>query len=95
MYWLYDPLTITDDTEAEVTAPEGLYAPISGFGLVWRGDVERGGYQDILGWGTGAEFGYTATFQCDVSASRWRFCYVTVPGGRTLVLHPNGYAYFK
>ena len=95
VYWLYDPLTITGDTEAEVTAPEGLYAPISGFGLVWRGDVERGGYQDILGWGTGAEFDYTATFQCDVSTSRWRFCYVTVPGGRTLVLHPNGYAYFK
>lgn len=91
-YWLLaDPLNVTRDTSGEVTAPEGLYAPESGFGLVWRGDVEgASGYRDALGWATAPEYGFTATYQCDRATSQWRFCYVTHPGGRVAVLHPLG-----
>jgi hypothetical protein len=88
---LADPLNILRDTSGEVTPPEGLYAPESGFGLVWRGDVEGSeGYREALGWATAPEFGYTAAYQCDRSASQWQFCYVTHPGGRVIVLHPLG-----
>lgn len=87
---VFDPLNILRDTSSEVTAPSGFHAPTSGFGYVWRGDVEI--YQDwrgLLGWGLAAEFGYTGTYQCDDSVARWQFCYVVHPEGWLVVLHPN------
>ena len=89
-YLLADPLNVTQDTSQGVIPPEGLYAPESGFGLVWRGDASGGGYQDVLGWALEREFNFTATFQCDNARSQWRFCYVTDTQGRPLVLHPLG-----
>jgi hypothetical protein len=92
-----DPLNVQRDTADQVSAPPGLYAPTSGFGLVWRGDAEV--YPDwraALGWGLEPEFGYQGTYQCDNSvATRWRFCYVTHYDGWLAVLHPNGYWYPK
>jgi hypothetical protein len=92
-----DPLNILRDTADQVSAPPGLVAPTSGFGLVWRGDAEV--YPDwraALGWGLEPEFSYQGTYQCDNSvATRWRFCYVTHYDGWLAVLHPNGYWYPK
>jgi hypothetical protein len=90
-----DPLTITRDTSSEIDPPPGLYAPQSGFGLVWRGDVEGApGYVESLGWATAPEFGYQAILQCDdarPSGGRsWQTCYLQGPAGDVIVLHPLG-----
>jgi hypothetical protein len=88
-YLQADPLEVMQDTSGEVDPPEGLYAPESGFGLVWRGDASRG-FQDELGWALEPEYNYTATFQCDNASSQWRFCYLTDARDRSIELHPLG-----
>ena len=93
--YIYDPLDIVQDTSAQVQPPEGFLAPISGFGLVWRGDITgSSGYQESLGWALAPEFGYQATFQCDdapPSGGRsWQFCHLQGPYGEIIVLHPLG-----
>ena len=90
-----DPLEITDDTSSQFEAPEGLYAPASGFGLVWRGDVAQSqGFYEQLGWGLEPESGYDAVLQCDNAAPSggrsWQTCYLKGPGGEVIVLHPLG-----
>jgi len=90
-----DPLEITRDTSADVDPPQGLYAAQSGFGLVWRGDVEGSpGYRQHLGWAVAPEFAYEAVLQCDdarPSGGRsWQTCYLQGPDGEVIVLHPLG-----
>jgi hypothetical protein len=90
-----DPLEITGDTSSQFEAPEGLYAPVSGFGLVWRGDVAQSpGFHEQLGWGLDQEFGYDAILQCDNAAPSggrsWQTCYLRGPGGEVIMLHPLG-----
>ena len=90
-----DPLEITRDTSAEVQAPPGLYAPVSGFGLIWRGDVAQSpGFRDALGWALAPEFAYEATWQCDdarPSGGRsWQTCYLQGPEDEVIALHPLG-----
>jgi hypothetical protein len=91
--YVSDPLDIVEDTSSSVQAPEGLYPPQSGFGLVWRGDV-RGvpGLRDDLGWALAPESGYEATWQCDdahPSGGRsWQTCYLEGPKGDVYVLDP-------
>lgn len=47
-------------------APPGLTEPISGFGLVWRGEVEGvSGLREQLGWAVEPEYGFTTTYQCE------------------------------
>jgi hypothetical protein len=93
--YVQDPLEITRDTSAEVHPPTGLHAPVSGFGLVWRGDVKNSaGYQESLGWALEPEFGYDTVFQCDdalPSGGRsWQTCYLKGPNDEVIVLHPLG-----
>ena len=90
-----DPLEITGDTSAQFEAPEGLHAPASGFGLVWRGDVAQSpGFHEQLGWGLAPEFGYDAILQCDNAAPSsgrsWQTCYLKGPEGEVIMLHPLG-----
>jgi hypothetical protein len=47
-------------TDPNIKAPDGLYQPQRGFGIVWR---EETGVRDALGWGTGQEAGFEATIQ--------------------------------
>ena len=94
-HYLYDPLEIIRDTSGEVSPPEGLHAPESGFGLVWRGDVRSSpGYREALGWALGPEFGYDAIFQCDDAlpsgGQSWRTCYLKGPADEVIMLHPFG-----
>jgi len=67
-------LTTCRDTSGSVHPPDGLFAPTSGFGLIWRGDADyctyanpgdfdHNHFRNILGWATAAETGYTATYQ--------------------------------
>jgi hypothetical protein len=90
-----DPLDIERDTSSEIQPPPGLYAPVSGFGLVWRGDVAQSpGFREQLGWALAPEFGYDAILQCDdarPSGGRsWQTCYLRGPEGEVFVLHPLG-----
>lgn len=82
-----DPLEITRDTAAQYTAPDGLYAPLSGFGLVWRGDVSLSpGYTTDLGWARTPETRWEAYVQC------WSLKgYVGASGGisECLFVHPS------
>jgi hypothetical protein len=95
VYYAQDPLEIIRDTSAGIEPPEGLYAPESGFGLVWRGDVSQSpGYRESLGWALEPEFGYEAVYQCApgfVSGGRWwQDCYLKGPGGEVIYFHPLG-----
>ena len=68
---------------------------MSGFGLVWRGDVAQSpGFHQQLGWALAPEFGYDAILQCDdavPSGGRsWQTCYLKGPGGEVIMLHPLG-----
>ncbi|HSR29827.1 MAG TPA: hypothetical protein VLY63_04615 [Anaerolineae bacterium] len=90
-----DPLDIIRDTSSEIEAPPSLYAPVSGFGLVWRGDITQSpGYRQQLGWALEPEFGYQAVLQCDdarPSGGRsWQTCYLKGPDGEIITLHPLG-----
>ncbi len=62
--YVHDPLDIIRDTSAEIIPPAGLYVPVSGFGLIWRGDVSQSaGYREVLGWALAPEFGYGIFFE--------------------------------
>lgn len=77
-----DPLTVVDDTSNSYTPPDGFYAPESGFGYVWRGDVaESPPLREVLGWATAPEFGYQASFQCgDFTSTQFgSTCYLSGP----------------
>ena len=93
--YLHDPLDITRDTSAGVTAPDGRYAPASGFGLVWRGDAAASpGFRDTLGWALAPEVGYDAILQCDdalPSGGRsWQTCVLQGPESEIILLDPLG-----
>jgi hypothetical protein len=93
--YVHDPLDIIRDTSAEIISPAGLYVPVSGFGLIWRGDVSQSaGYREVLGWALAPEFGYDTMYQCDDARPsggyNWNFCYLRGPGGEVSVLHPQG-----
>ncbi|NIO68455.1 MAG: hypothetical protein GTN71_05260 [Anaerolineae bacterium] len=95
VHYVHDPLEIIRDTSTEIHPPEGFYAPESGFGLVWRGDVSNSpGYRESLGWALAPEFGYEAIFQCDdalPSGGRsWQTCYLKGPDDEVIVFHPLG-----
>jgi len=95
VHFVHDPLEIIRDTSAETNPPEGFYAPESGFGLVWRGDVSNSpGYRETLGWALAPEFGYEAVLQCDdalPSGGRsWQTCYLKGPDDHIVVFHPLG-----
>jgi hypothetical protein len=91
-----DPLTIYRDTTASYSPPSGLYAPVSGFGVLWRGDYlaqEGQTLLDILGWGLAPEAGYMATEQTgtlsvktDDTTQVTVYTYLTLPDGRLLEL---------
>ncbi len=71
------------------TPPAGLVEPVSGFGLVWRNEVEGldADVRPVMGWGRTAEFGYETAFQCEVQETySWRACYLRDPNGDVIGL---------
>ena len=67
--------------------PPGLYEPVSGFGLVWRGEVEGidAKVRERLGWAKEPEFGFTLKNQCQmqVVSGAWT-CYLQAPRGEII-----------
>lgn len=62
--------------------PAGLYEPVSGFGLLWRGEIV--GVESIreeLGWALQPEFGFETTYECAMPVSNYTIsdCYLRGP----------------
>lgn len=76
-------------------APSGLYEPVSGFGMVWRGEIGgvRPDVRQQLGWAVGPEFGFDASLQCETPTypGMWH-CYLRGPRGEILDLRPDSTA---
>ncbi len=49
-----------EPADPAIVAPDGLYQPVRGFGLVWR---DQPGVREALGWGTAEEDGFEALMQ--------------------------------
>jgi hypothetical protein len=75
--------------------PPGLYEPVSGFGMVWRGEIEgvRSDVRERLGWATEPEFGFDTAYQCTtpVHPRLWS-CFLRGPRGEVLSLYPDSTA---
>jgi hypothetical protein len=72
------------------TPPDGFFEPISGFGMLWRGEVP--GTEDIrerLGWAVEQEFPTITAYQCYAEEDRLT-CFVRGPEVQVIRLSPNG-----
>ncbi len=78
------------------TSPAGLLAPVSGFGRLWRGELDMPYDDDLrahLGWAVGPEFSFESVHQCEISGHpRGWTCYLQIPDGRVLRLWPDSTA---
>lgn len=83
------------DNRVPEDPPPGYLQPVSGFGLLWRGEVENltTDVRQRLGWATEPEFGYDTAYQCTTRAHpRSWSCYLRGPNGELLYLHPDSTA---
>jgi hypothetical protein len=74
-------------------APDGYFEPVSGFGLIWRGEVERSeNIRATLGWALEPEFGFETTYQSGI-LSNWHFLdrYMRDPEGRIIYFSSQAY----
>jgi hypothetical protein len=74
-----------------VVPPAGLVAPIRGFGLVWRGEVEgmaNNWVGEKLGWGLAPEFGFETRYQPDIQPTHTAL-YLRDGDGRIIYLDPS------
>lgn len=83
------------DKRVGETPPFGLLEPVSGFGQLWRGEIE--GVQNVrqrLGWAREPEFDFNTEFQCERFSATFRLwtCYLQSPNGKLLVLGPDSTA---
>ncbi len=78
------------------TPPAGLYEPVSGFGLIWRGEAEWPDAADArqrLGWATEPEFGFDTAYQCETEFGPHLWdCFLQAPDGEVLLLRPDSTA---
>jgi hypothetical protein len=75
--------------------PDGLFEPVSGFGMVWRGEINgiRPDVRQRLGWATEPEFAFDSARQCmTLSLMRYWVCFQRGPRGEILRLHPDSTA---
>lgn len=68
-------------------APAGLFEPVSGFGLLWRGEVADVTEQrSALGWATQPEYAFEAALQCQAYANGYPSptCFLRGPAGEVI-----------
>lgn len=80
------PLDLTPgaspDNRVEETPPNGLFEPISGFGLIWRREVVgTGDVRARLGWAVEPDYGFDTVYQCEMSCGSTWDCYLQGPEG--------------
>ena len=74
--------------------PAGRIDPVSGFGMLWRGEFEEfSNVRARLGWGLLPEFAYTSAYQCELGyGTHLWVCYLRVPDNKVLKLRPDSTA---
>ncbi|NIV32396.1 MAG: hypothetical protein GWN58_24025 [Anaerolineae bacterium] len=86
----------SEDNRIGEEPPPGLYEPVSGFGLIWRGEVEwpyPDNVRERLGWATVPESGYDTAYQCSTPAyPRLWNCFLLGPDGEVYHLRPDSTA---
>ncbi len=98
--WVIDPGTAlkrgaSPDNRVGEPTPAGLFEPVSGFGMVWRGEINgiRPDVRERLGWATEPEFAFDSAHQCmTLSLMRYWVCFQRGPRGEILHLHPDSTA---
>jgi hypothetical protein len=98
--WVLDPQSMlkpgaSPDNRVGETPPAGLLEPVSGFGMIWRGEVNgiRSDVRERLGWAAGPEFAFESAKQCmTVSMPHYWVCFQRGPRGDILVTHPDSTA---
>lgn len=80
------------DNRTSATPPTGLFEPVSGFGMLWRGEfvTDPFYFRDLrarLGWALAPEEGYEFAKQCE--AGVYPTCYLRLTGDRILRTHPD------
>ncbi len=79
------------DNRVAETPPDGYVEPVSGFGLVWRGEVvgvdaaelPAENIRKVLGWAVEPEYGFDTVYQCKMSCGSSWDCYLRGPEGET------------
>ncbi|GAB4482142.1 MAG: hypothetical protein Kow00124_30700 [Anaerolineae bacterium] len=74
--------------DPSIVAPPGLFQPVRGFGMIWRGEGALVGVRDRVGWALAPEFPIETAFQCD-SAPKYNTCYLQTRDG-IIELKPEG-----
>jgi hypothetical protein len=98
--WVLDPQSMlkpgaSPDNRVGEQPPTGLFEPVSGFGMVWRGEVNgiRSDVRERLGWATEPEFAFESARQCmTLSLMDYSVCFQRGPRGEILRLHPDSTA---
>jgi len=79
------------DNRVAETPPPGRLEPVSGFGLLWRGEVT--GTEDLraaLGWALAPEYGFDTVYQCAMNCGAYWDCYLRGPEAEGAAAKPNG-----
>jgi len=63
--------------DPNIVPPEGLYQPVRGFGLIWRGNPE---IREGMGWGTETELGFVTNYEYEPTGELVDGEYVAAPG---------------
>jgi hypothetical protein len=77
------------DNRVEEVPPPGLLEPVSGFGLIWRGEVEglNIDLRQALGWAVEQEYSFQTRVQCQRGETySARTCYLQDADGSAIVL---------
>jgi len=80
------PGAAVDNRVGEVL-PADRFEPVSGFGLVWRGEViGTEAVRERLGWAVEEEYAFEVISQCEAGCGPTRDCYLRGPQGHVLRL---------
>ncbi|MBI5880117.1 MAG: hypothetical protein HZB53_20910 [Chloroflexi bacterium] len=82
------------DNRTGETPPAGRFEPLSGFGMLWRGEfVDVPAARARLGWALEREYAFTSGHQCELTAyPRLWNCYLGGPNEKVYLMRPDSTA---
>ena len=87
-------LGASPDNRTGETPPAGRFEPVSGFGMLWRGEFANiPAARARLGWALEKEYAFTSGYQCELPAyPRLWNCFIGGPGGTVYFIRPDSTA---